>query len=133
MPLKPVVEKNPQNLPFLLGGMWTPSNTPVPGMTPFTTANDSSIASHAFTQLYNNVSVGYNGTPHIHPQNCALPWSNRQPQLHASSLYPADRPLQTASRSHRLFFLQYTRQTDRWDSQQSSYQYLLMLSYDDAT
>jgi len=66
-PLQTLAKKNPQNLPFSLG-MWTPSNTPIPGLTLLTTTNSSLIASRTFTQLRNKVSTGYNGTPHIHPK-----------------------------------------------------------------
>ena len=111
MPLKPMDEKTPENLPFHFG-MCTASNTPIPGWTPLTTRNGSSIALHTFTQIWNKVPTDYNGTPHIKPQNCPLPWDNRKPQLLASFLDPADPPHQTASWSNQLFFSQYTGQTD---------------------
>jgi len=62
-------QKIPQIAPSSWG-MWTPSNTWMPGPTPLTTPNDSSISSHTNTQLYNKFPLGYNGTPQIHPQKC---------------------------------------------------------------
>ena len=69
MPLKPFGQrgKQPQNPPF-------PSRHVDPTMpNPLTTPNDSSIGSHTSAQLRNNVPIGYNGTPQIHPRNCPFP------------------------------------------------------------
>jgi len=52
--------------------MSTPFNTPMPGVTPLTTPNGSSITSCTSTQLRHKVPIGYNGMPHIHPQNAPL-------------------------------------------------------------
>jgi len=56
-----------------------PSNTPMPGPTPFTTPNGSLIASCTFAQLCHKVPNGYNWMPNIHPQNCPFPWGNLHP------------------------------------------------------
>jgi len=71
-------------------GMWTLSETLMPEMTPLTAPNGSSITSCTFAQLRNKVTIGYNGMPHIHSQNCHVLWDNCQPQLPFSSLDPAD-------------------------------------------
>jgi len=49
------------------------TNTWMPGPTPLTTPNDSSIAMRTFTQRRNKVPIGYNETPSIHPPNCPFP------------------------------------------------------------
>jgi len=64
--------------------------------------------------LNNKVPIGYNDAPYP-PQNCPFPSGNRQPQLLASSLDPADPTPQMASRSNQPFFtIQWTdRRMDR--------------------
>ena len=59
-----------------------------------------------FRHLYTSTQQSphwLNGTPHISPQNCPFASGNRQSQLSASSLDPADPPTQTASRSSQPF------------------------------
>jgi len=67
-------------------GTWTPSNTWMPGVTPLTIPNDSSIAAHTSAQLSNKVPSGYNGMPQIHPQNCPFPSTITTPHLIHPSL-----------------------------------------------
>jgi len=55
-----------QTLPLEARG--PPCNTSMPGPTPLTTPNDSSIALRTSTQRCNKVPIGYNKTPQIHPQ-----------------------------------------------------------------
>ena len=72
----------------------------------------------ALGQLCGKVSIGYNGTPQIYPQNCPFPFDDHHPHLIHPSL---DRPLsppQTASGSNQTFchstlFRQTDRPTDR--------------------
>jgi len=100
----------------------------MPGLTPITTLNGSSIFSRTLTQLYKKSTFSYNGTPHIYPQDCPLPWGNRQPQQPASTLDLADPPPQMASRSNQPFcHITPDGQTNRWDRQQNLYQHPLML------
>ena len=99
--LKIVAQKNPQP-PLLLAGRGPLSNTPMPRPTPFTTPNRRSDSSRTFAQLYRKVPIGYNGVPHIRPQNYLFPWTNPQTQLPALSLTPSYLPSQTASRSDAL-------------------------------
>ena len=76
-PFKPVDEKPPfqrKTSPSLYA-ILTPSNTPLPGLTPLTTPNGSSIASRTFTQLCNKVPIGCAGMPYIHPKNCPFQWA----------------------------------------------------------
>jgi len=71
-PSKLMEENSPQKLsktspsPW---GIWTPSIAPMPDPTPLTTPNGSSIGSHAFARISHRLLIGYNGMPHIHPQN----------------------------------------------------------------
>jgi len=55
------------------------------------------------------LAIGYNGAPHIRPQNFPLPWIDPQ------TLDPSDLPPQTASTSDQLFCHNaLERQTNRW-------------------
>jgi len=62
-----------QKQPLPLEARGLPSNTWMPGPTPLTTPNDSSIAARTSTQRRNKVPIGYNGTPQIHPQSAPSP------------------------------------------------------------
>jgi len=106
-------KKNHQNLQFPLGCELL-CNTSTSGPIPFTIPNGSFIALCTFTQLCNEVSIGYNEMPHIHPLNWLFPWDNRHPHTLALSLDPPDPPQQTESRSNQPFFhSKPDRQTNR--------------------
>jgi len=47
---------------------WTLFRTSMPGPTPLTTPNDTSIGLHTSTQLRNKVPIGYSGMPKLHPK-----------------------------------------------------------------
>jgi len=89
--------ENDQNLPFLWN-TWTPSNTPMPRPTQL---------------IANKVLTGYNGMPDL--PKLPLPWGNCQPQLPASSSYPANPPSQIVPDpiSHFATVHQTVRQTDQ--------------------
>jgi len=55
--------------PLPLSRRGHPSNTPMPRPTPRTTPNHSFHGSHTFAQLCRKLPIGYNGAPHIRPQN----------------------------------------------------------------
>jgi len=101
-------------------GTWTPSNTSMPGCTPLTTPNDSSIGSRTSAQLRNKGPICYNEMSQIHPENCPFPVDNRHQNLINSFL---DRPLsppQMASGSNQPFChnsLCADRPTNRWPIQ----------------
>ena len=69
-------QKPCQKQPFPLEARGLPSNTWMPGPTPLTTPNDSSIAVRTSTQQCNKVPIGYNGTPQIHITNCPFPFND---------------------------------------------------------
>jgi len=83
--------------------MWTPSNTWMPGVTPLTTRNDSSIAAHTSAQLRNKVPIGYNGMPQIHPENCPFPFDDNHPHLIHISLDQPHSSSQMASGFNQPF------------------------------
>ena len=66
-------QKPCQKQPLPLETRGPPSNTSMPGPTPLTTQNASSIAVRTSAQLRNKVPIGYNGTLQIHPTNCPFP------------------------------------------------------------
>jgi len=65
--------------------MWTSSNAPVPGLTPLTTPNGSSIALRTFAQQRHKVPIGYNGTPTSTSKNAPFRLGQSPLQLPASS------------------------------------------------
>jgi len=106
---------------------WIPFLTSMPGCTPLTTPNDSSICSRTSTQLCNKGPTGYNGTSHFHPQNCSFLFDDNHPHLIHPTLNRPHSPTQMASGSsqpfcHNILYkptdrptVQPTdRQTDRW-------------------
>jgi len=108
-------KKSPKTTPSL-EARGHPSNTSMPGPTPLTTTNASSIALRTSAQLRNKSSIGYNGTPQIHPQNC--PFLRRSPpksNTPITRLTPLTTPngiqIQSAVSSQLTFA---DRQTDRW-------------------
>jgi len=118
---KPILETAPS--PW---GMWTPSNTWMPGPTPLTIPNDSSIGSCTSTQLRNKCPTGYNGIPQIHPKNCPSPLMittpSNTPILRPTPLttpkgiwiHLAILPQYTSGQTDRLTDRQTDRQTDWW-------------------
>ena len=64
----------------------------MPGPTPLTTSNDSSIAVCTSTQRRNKVPIGYNGTPEIHPK---LPVPLRRSPPKSNTPIPSRTPLTT--------------------------------------
>ena len=85
MPLKPMGQPPPQKKNLLFSyGMWTPSNTPMPGPMPLTIPNDSSIDSCTFAQLHNKFPTGYNGMPTFTPK-IAFPFDD----LHSHLIHPS--------------------------------------------
>jgi len=118
---------NPQNCPFCLRHMdpiyYTHAVTDPTHLPP----NDSSITARSSTQLYNKVSIGYNGTPKIHPQNCSFPFDDHYHHLiHASLDWPHS-PSSTVSIPFSRFVTvhftpdrQTDAQTDRWCRRQVS-------------
>jgi len=108
-----------------LGGCGPPCNTPMTGPTPLTTSNGSSIDLHTFTQLRHKVSSGYNGMPHINPQNYPLLWAisstnylshPRTQPTHHSKCHPD--PAIFPQLTHWTD-TQIDRQTSRWQGQQT--------------
>jgi len=78
-----------QKQPLPLEACGLPSNTCMPGPTPLTMPNDSSIALRTSTQQRNKVPIGYDGTPQIHPPNCPFPFDDH----HQNLIHPyRDRP-----------------------------------------
>jgi len=76
---------------------------PIPRLTPLTIPNNSSIGSCIFAQLCNKAPIGYNGMPHIYPQNCPFPLQLCPPHLiHPSLNQPHSSP-KMASRSNQPF------------------------------
>ena len=70
------------------------------------------------------VTTGYNGAPHICPQNYPFPLPDPQTPVTASTMDPSDLPSQTASGSDQPFFhkaldRQTDRQTERKTDQQN--------------
>jgi len=140
-PFRSMDENHPlKNLYFLLTVVDPdPSNTWMLGPTPITTQNGSSITPRTFTQLRNKNPIGYNGTPHVHSQNCPFCGRSPPPSI-CLNLGPADPPLQTASKSNQPFFPNFTgqtdqqtdrhRPTDKWDRRYHVYQYPLICSID---
>jgi len=96
-------QKPCQKQPLLLKARGLPFNTWMPGPTPLTMPNDSSIAVCTSTQRHNKVPFGYNGTTQIHPQNCPFPFDDHHQNLmHPYQARPHSPP-QTASRSNQPF------------------------------
>jgi len=95
-------------------GTWTPSNTWMPGVTPLTMPNDSSIGSRTSIQLHNKGPLVTMGRPKFTPQNYPFPSTISIPS-NTPSLNRPDSPSQTASRSNQLFChnTQTERPTDR--------------------
>ena len=80
---------------------WLPSNKWISGVTPLTTPNDSSIGSRTSAPR-NNVPIGYNGTPQIHPPNYPSPSTIITHLIHPyPSLDRPHSPSQTASGSNQ--------------------------------
>jgi len=119
--LKNAIQTNGENpkLPLSVAWCGRPSNTPIHQLTQLTTPNGNSIASHTFTQVCNKVPISYNGTSHIHPQNCTFPSTDLHPYIIHSSLDHTNSPPKTASRSNQPFSIFHPlhrpkdRQTDR--------------------
>ena len=87
----------------------------MPGPTPLTTPNNSSIAVRTSTQRCNKGPIDNNGTPQIHPQNCPFPFDDHHQNLiHPYQARPHSPP-QTASRSNQLFCRSSLLRTDRWN------------------
>jgi len=74
-------ENHARHSPLPLEAPGLPSNTWMPGPTPLTTPNDSSIALWNSTQRRNKVPIGYNGTPQIQPTNCPFPFDDHHRNL----------------------------------------------------
>jgi len=91
----------PKSSPFPWG-MWTPSNTPMPGLTPLSTPNGNLFMLFCTTMPQSPHWLQWDA-PHPPPSKLHLAWGNHQSQLPASSSDPADTPPQTASRSNQLF------------------------------
>ena len=107
-------QKPCQKQPLPLEARGLPSNTWMPGPTPLTVPNDSSIDICTFTQWRNKVPIGYNGTPQIHPPNCPFPFDgHHQNLIHPYRARPHSPP-QTASGSNQLFCHNSHVQTGRW-------------------
>jgi len=66
--------KKCQKQPLPLEVRGRPSNTWMPGLTPLTTPNDSSIAVHTSTQWCNKVPIGYNEMLQIHLHKTGIFW-----------------------------------------------------------
>jgi len=121
-PLQTVDKKN-SNVPSPWA-MWTPSNKSMPAPTPLTTPNGSSIASRTFTRLRHKVSIGYNGTLHVHPKFVPFrraistpvylphPWT--QPTHHTKRHPDPISRFSTIHRTVRQTDTPTDRQTDRW-------------------
>jgi len=109
-PFKPLGQwgKQPQNPPPTLEPRRLPCSISMPGPTPLTTPNDSVIGSRASTQLCIKVSIGYKGTPQIHPQNCRFPVNDHHPHIIHPTHHPKRHP-DTFSR----FATVHCKQTDR--------------------
>jgi len=75
-----ICRKPCQKQPLPLEARGLPSNTWVPGPTPLTTPNDSSISLRNSTQRRNKVPINYNGTPQIHPHKLPLPLRRSPPK-----------------------------------------------------
>ena len=81
----------------------------------------SSDGSRTLAQVRRKVFIGYNGAPHIRPQNYAFPWTDPQTRLPASSLDPSNLLSHSASISDPPFFHNaLDRQTDThtWNTDQ---------------
>ena len=102
-------QKPCQKQPLHLEARGLSSNTWMPGSTPLTMPNDSSIAVRTSTQWRNKVPIGYNGTPQIHHQNLIHPYQARP---HS--------PPQTVSGYNQLFCHNSHVCTDRWAKQMFS-------------
>jgi len=93
----------------------------MPGPTPLTAPNDSSIAVRTSTQWRNKVPTGYNGTPQIHSPNCPFPFDDHHQNLiHPYQVRPHSPP-QTASGCNQPFCHCSHVRTDRWDGRRFSY------------
>jgi len=100
-----------QRLPLARG---LPSNTRMPGPTPLTMPNDSSVAVHTSTQQCNKLPIRYNGMPQIHPPNCPFPFDDHHQNLiHPYQARPHSPP-QTASGSNQPCCHCSHVWTDRW-------------------
>ena len=111
-----VTNHHPQNLNFLMGDL-DPIKYTIFWLTPLTTPNGRSIASHGFTELCHTFSIYYNGSPIMHLQNCPFHGGIRAPfnTCFFSWTYPTHYPKWQLSQS----FFQNTcsfptdQQTDR--------------------
>jgi len=87
----------------------------MPGPTPLITSYDSSIALRTSTQRRNEIPIGYNETPQIHPPNCPFPFDDHHQNLiHPYQARPHSPP-QTASRSNQPCCHYSHVQTNKWD------------------
>jgi len=104
--MDPKFRKMPKTMPETdrsLEARGLPSNTWMPGPTPLTMPNDSSIAVRNSTQRCNKFPIGYNRTPQIHPSNCPFPFDDHQQNLiHPYRARPHSPP-QMASGFHQPF------------------------------
>jgi len=97
-----------QTQPLPLEACGLPSNTWMPGSTPLTTPNDSSIVVCTSTQLRRNkFPIGYNGTPQIHSQTAP---SLRRSASKSNTPIPSPTPLTTLNgiRIQSAVLLQFT-------------------------
>jgi len=132
MSFKPMDEKTPKTSPSHWG-MWTSSNTPMPGPTPLTTPNGT-LNSRIFAR-HHKVPIAYNSMTHIQQQKCSShgaivkinylphPWTQptHHPKRHPDSVNHFSTIHGTNWQTDRLT----NGLTDRWAGQQklNLYQY----------
>ena len=100
-------------------GISTTYNTPFFCLTILTTPNGCSIASHILAQQRQKFHTGYNGPPHIHPQNCSFRWGG---STLPSTLHIPWATTPNCIQIHSAIFPQYIGQAQRLTHRQTDRQ-----------